>query len=86
MNRYPLWKFAIMVVALLVGLVYTAPNFFGEAPAVQVSSGRATLKLDAELTWQEIGQVLEVSPNTAASRYRYALEKLRESLQTRESK
>ena len=42
MNRYPLWKYAMLVVALLVGLLYTAPNFFGEAPAVQVSSGKAT--------------------------------------------
>ena len=47
MNRYPLWKYAILVLALLVGLIYTLPNFFGEAPAVQVSSGRATLKIDA---------------------------------------
>jgi preprotein translocase subunit SecD len=47
MNRYPLWKYLILGVALLVGLVYTLPNFFGEAPAVQVSSARATLKVDA---------------------------------------
>ena len=46
MNRYPLWKYAIIVVALLIGALYTLPNFFGEAPAVQVSSGKATLKLD----------------------------------------
>ena len=47
MNRYPVWKYALLVVALLVGIVYTLPNFFGEAPAVQVSSGKATLKVDA---------------------------------------
>ncbi|HEY1393408.1 MAG TPA: protein translocase subunit SecD [Methylibium sp.] len=46
MNRYPWWKYAIIVVALLVGTIYTLPNFFGEAPAVQVSSGKVTLKLD----------------------------------------
>jgi len=49
MNRYPLWKYAILVIALLIGLIYTLPNFFGEAPAVQVSSGKATLKVDASL-------------------------------------
>ncbi len=49
MNRYPWWKFAIIGIALLVGLIYTLPNFFGEAPAVQVSSGKATLKLDGGL-------------------------------------
>ena len=47
MNRYSLWKYAILVVALLVGVTYTAPNFFGEAPAVQVSSGKVTIKADA---------------------------------------
>jgi preprotein translocase subunit SecD len=46
MNRYPWWKYALLAVSLLVGLLYTAPNFFGEAPAVQVSSGKATVKVD----------------------------------------
>ena len=46
MNRYPVWKYAIIVIAMLVGLFYTLPNFFGEAPAVQVSSGKATIKVD----------------------------------------
>jgi preprotein translocase subunit SecD len=49
MNRYPVWKYAILVVALLVGLLYTLPNFFGEAPAVQVSSAKATIKVDAAM-------------------------------------
>jgi preprotein translocase subunit SecD len=47
MNRYPVWKYAIIVIALLMGAIYTLPNFFGEAPAVQVSSSRATLKIDS---------------------------------------
>ncbi len=47
MNRYPLWKYLIIAAALLIGLIYTLPNFFGEAPAVQLSSGKATLKLDS---------------------------------------
>ncbi len=46
MNRYPVWKYAIIVVALLVGIFYTLPNFFGEAPAVQVSSAKSTVKVD----------------------------------------
>ncbi len=57
MNRYPLWKYAILVFALLAGLIYTLPNFFGEAPAVQVSSARATLKLDAG-TAERVEQIL----------------------------
>ena len=49
MNRYPLWKNAAVVIALVFGLLYTLPNFFGEVPAVQVSSVKATIKLDQRL-------------------------------------
>ncbi|MCO5109090.1 MAG: protein translocase subunit SecD [Burkholderiaceae bacterium] len=49
MNRYPLWKYAIIAIALVFGLLYTLPNFFGEAPAVQVSSGKATLKVESAM-------------------------------------
>lgn len=47
MNRYPVWKYAILVVAMLVGVLYALPNLFGEAPAVQVSVAKSSLKLDA---------------------------------------
>src|SRR6267154_1634193 len=47
MNRYPLWVYVTIAVALVLGALYTLPNFFGEAPAVQVSPARATLKVDA---------------------------------------
>ena len=47
MNRYPIWKYIIIVIALLFGVLYTLPNFFGESPAVQISSGKATMKLTA---------------------------------------
>ena len=46
MNRYPLWKYITVAVALVLGFVYTLPNFFGESPAVQVSSAKATIKVD----------------------------------------
>jgi preprotein translocase subunit SecD len=48
MNRYPLWKYITIAIALVLGFVYTLPNFFGESPAVQVSSAKATLKVDAK--------------------------------------
>src|SRR5258706_8812805 len=47
MNRYPLWVYVTIGVALVLGALYTLPNFFGEAPAVQVSPARATLKVDS---------------------------------------
>ena len=48
MNRYPLWKYLIVVFALAFGLIYTLPNFFGESPAVQISSAKPTLKVDTK--------------------------------------
>ena len=60
MNRYPVWKYAILVVALLVGILYTLPNFFGEAPAVQVSSVKATVKVDAALL-QRVQEALDAA-------------------------
>ena len=47
MNRYPVWKYAILVIALLVGSLFALPNLFGESPAVQVSVAKASAKLDA---------------------------------------
>ena len=47
MNRYPVWKYVILLVALLVAIVYTLPNLFGEAPAVQVSSSKSAIKVDS---------------------------------------
>ncbi|MET0542229.1 MAG: protein translocase subunit SecD [Variovorax sp.] len=47
MNRYPVWKYTVIVIVLLLGLVYALPNFFGEAPAVQVSAAKSTVKVDA---------------------------------------
>jgi len=52
MNRYPVWKYIIIVIALLFGAIYTAPNFFGESPAVQISSAKSTFKVDSRLVAQ----------------------------------
>lgn len=49
MNRYPLWKYILIAVSLVVALTYALPNLFGEVPAVQVSSNRASVKIDTTL-------------------------------------
>ena len=49
MNRYPVWKYTLIAITILVALLYTLPNFFGESPAVQVSSARSTVKVDLAL-------------------------------------
>ncbi|MBI4191296.1 MAG: protein translocase subunit SecD, partial [Betaproteobacteria bacterium] len=46
MNRYPLWKYIIIGLALVLSVIFTLPNFFGEVPAVQISALRATAKID----------------------------------------
>ena len=68
MNRYPVWKYAVIVVALLVAVLYTLPNFFGEAPAVQVSSTKSSAKVDAT-TVARVEQALKdakIAPDAVA--------------------
>jgi len=61
MNRYPLWKNLLIGLVLLWGLLYTLPNFYGEVPAVQVSSAKATLKLDTAATTDRIAGALKAA-------------------------
>ena len=52
MNRYPTWKYLLVAVVILIGLLYTIPNFYGESPAVQISASKATVKADPALLKQ----------------------------------
>ena len=58
MNRYPAWKYALIVLVLLVGIIYALPNFYGESPAVQVSPGKATVKVTSD-TLARVEQLLK---------------------------
>ena len=49
MNRYPLWKNLLVAISLIVAIVYSLPNLFGESPAVQISTSKSHLKIDTEL-------------------------------------
>ena len=49
MNRFPTWKYALIALVIAAAFLYTLPNFFGEAPAVQVSSAKSTVKIDPAL-------------------------------------
>jgi preprotein translocase subunit SecD len=55
MNRYPLWKNLMIGIALILGLLYTLPNFYGEVPAVQISAARSTVTINNAL----VGRVNE---------------------------
>lgn len=52
MNRFPLWKYVLIAAVVLISVIYTLPNFYGEVPAVQVSSTRSAIKTDATLLQQ----------------------------------
>jgi preprotein translocase subunit SecD len=56
MNRYPMWKNIFIAIVILIGFIYTVPNFFGESPAVQITPAKSSTKLDPAL----LGQVEEV--------------------------
>ncbi|MDO9394461.1 MAG: protein translocase subunit SecD, partial [Methylotenera sp.] len=56
MNRYPMWKNILVATMILMGLIYTIPNFFGESPAVQITPAKNTTKLDPAL----LGKVEEI--------------------------
>ena len=60
MNRYPVWKFLLMAIAVLVGLLYTVPNLYGDAPAVQVSANKLTTKVGSD-TATQVAQLLSAA-------------------------
>lgn len=60
MNRYPIWKYILILIALVFGALYTAPNFFGESPAVQISSAKSTVKVESSMS-ERVETVLKQS-------------------------
>jgi preprotein translocase subunit SecD len=48
MNRYPIWKYILILAAVLLGLLYTAPTYFVDSPALQVTTGKATGKINSD--------------------------------------
>ncbi len=52
MNRYPIWKYILIVVVVLLGALYTAPNYFGQTPALQITSAKSTVKVTNALATQ----------------------------------
>ena len=68
MNRYPVWKYILIAVALLLGALYTAPNYFGESPALQVTTGKSTVKVNSD-TATQVADALKSNgvPATAVS-------------------
>ncbi|QIQ20366.1 protein translocase subunit SecD [Zophobihabitans entericus] len=57
LNRYPLWKYIMLVVVICAGLLYALPNIYGEDPAVQISGTRG-LEVNVE-TQDKVKQILD---------------------------
>src|SRR5437763_764254 len=83
MNRYPLWKYLLIAVAVLLGLLYTAPNYFVDSPALQITTGKQTVHINSDTTAQVVGAlkregiaaedvVLESAGDSSAVRARFA--------------
>ena len=49
MNRYPLWKYLLIAVLVVLSCLYTIPNFYGETPAVQISTNRQAIQINDDL-------------------------------------
>jgi len=58
MNRYSLWKYILIIVAVVLGALYTLPTYFGEAPAVQITTAKATVKVESGMSGQ-VDQILK---------------------------
>ena len=48
MNRYPLWKYILILVAVMLGLLYTAPNYFVDSPALHITTDKATVRVNSD--------------------------------------
>ncbi|HGJ5868613.1 protein translocase subunit SecD [Arsenophonus nasoniae] len=57
LNRYPLWKYLMLIAALLIGLLYALPNLYGEDPAVQITGVRGTAA--NEQTMDQVRNILK---------------------------
>ncbi|MFL4557845.1 protein translocase subunit SecD [Yersinia kristensenii] len=57
LNRYPLWKYLMLIVVIFIGLLYALPNLYGEDPAVQITGARGIAA--SETTLVQVRDVLE---------------------------
>ncbi|WP_072084317.1 protein translocase subunit SecD [Yersinia similis] len=57
LNRYPLWKYLMLIVVIFIGLLYALPNLYGEDPAVQITGARGIAA--SETTLVQVRDILE---------------------------
>ncbi len=69
MNRYPLWKYVVIGVALLIGALYSIPNLYGEAPAIQIAGAKTTSRVDLDIQQQVDSALSKAGLQTTGSFY-----------------
>jgi len=78
MNRYPLWKYILIAIVIVTGVIYSLPNIYGSDPALQISSSRGAeiselTELQVQIAFDEAGikpESYEISPNSLLIRFR----------------
>ncbi len=55
LNKYPLWKYLLILAVLAIGLVYSAPNLYPDDPAIQLTGASTTLKVDQSALDRAVG-------------------------------
>ena len=64
MNRYPLWKYLLIAVLVVLSCLYTIPNFYGETPAVQISTNRQAIQINDDLAQKVNGALTQANIKT----------------------
>ena len=78
MNRYPLWKYILIAIVIVIGVIYSLPNIYGSDPALQISSSRGgeiseLTELQVQIAFDEAGikpTSYEITPNYLLIRFR----------------
>ena len=58
MNRYPLWKYLLILLTVAIAVIYTLPNLYGVTPAIQISTNRQSIHID-ETTEKTVADALQ---------------------------
>ena len=78
MNRYPVWKYVLIAIIVIIGIIYAFPNIYGSDPALQISSSRGTeiselTELQVQIAFDEVGikpESYEINLNNLLIRFK----------------
>lgn len=65
LNQYPLWKYILLIIVVIVGSIFALPNLYGEDPAVQISHRTQSLLEEDKLAIEQVIQTKELALKSA---------------------